>query len=135
MFFHLTFTSFFYFCYVKRSKSDCAPRAALSVLFIIFLKVILECIHLFFNLTFILYWSIVDLQCVVVPGAHQSDLVIHIHVSILFQILFPCSLLHIIESSSLCFTMGSLLVIYFIYECIYVNPQILTDFSPSFPHW
>ena len=31
---------------------------------------------------------------VLVSGVQQSDSVIHIHISILFQILFPCRLLH-----------------------------------------
>ena len=41
-----------------------------------------------------------------VSGVQQSDSVIHIHVSILFQILFPFRLLHNIEQSSLCYTAG-----------------------------
>ena len=44
---------------------------------------------------------------VLVSDVHQSDAVIHIHVSILFQILFPFKLLHNIEQSSLCYTAGS----------------------------
>jgi hypothetical protein len=39
---------------------------------------------------------------VLVSSGQQSDSVIHTCVSILFQILFPCSLLHVIEQSSLC---------------------------------
>ena len=39
-----------------------------------------------------------------VSGVQQSDSVIHIHVSILLQILFPFRLLQIIEQSSLCYT-------------------------------
>ena len=39
---------------------------------------------------------------VIVSGVHQSDLVIHIHVSTPFQILFPLRLSHNIEQSSLC---------------------------------
>ena len=42
----------------------------------------------------------------IVSGVQQSDSVIHIHVSILFQILFPFRLLHNIEQSSLCYTVG-----------------------------
>ena len=35
-------------------------------------------------------WNIVDLQCViVVSGVQQSESVIHIHMSILFKIIFP----------------------------------------------
>ena len=49
-----------------------------------------------FFLIFTLYWSIVDLQhCV--SGVQQSDLVIHIHISILFQVFFPYRLLQSIE--------------------------------------
>ena len=43
---------------------------------------------------------------VLVSGVQQSDSVIHIHVSILFQILFPFRLLHNIEQGSLCYTVG-----------------------------
>ena len=40
---------------------------------------------------------------VLVSAVQQSDSVIHIHVSILFQILFPFRLLQNIEQSSLCY--------------------------------
>ena len=43
---------------------------------------------------------------VIVSGVQQSDSVIHVHVSILFQILFSFILLHNIEQSSLCYTVG-----------------------------
>ena len=43
---------------------------------------------------------------VLVSGVQQSDSVIHIHVSILFQILFPLRSLHNIEQSPLCYTVG-----------------------------
>ena len=51
------------------------------------------------------YWHIVDLQCCVNSGVQQSDSVIH--VSILFQILFPFRFLQNIWQSSLCYTVGS----------------------------
>ena len=41
-----------------------------------------------------------------VSGLQQSDSVIHIDVSILFQILFLFTLLQSIEQSSLCYTVG-----------------------------
>ena len=41
-----------------------------------------------------------------VSGVQQSDSVIHTRVSILFQVLFPFRLLHSIEQSSLCYTVG-----------------------------
>ena len=37
-----------------------------------------------------------------VSGVQESDSVIHVHVSILFQILFPFRLLHNIEQSTQC---------------------------------
>ena len=43
---------------------------------------------------------------VLVSGVQKSDSVIHIHVSVLFQILFRFRLLHYIEQSSLCYTVG-----------------------------
>ena len=64
---------------------------------------------------------------VIVSGVQQSDSVLHIHVSILFQILFPFRLLHNIEQSSLCYTVGPcwlsilfiyLLLLFFIFGCV-----------------
>ena len=46
-------------------------------------------------------------NAVLVSGEQQSDSVTHIHVSILFQILFPFRLLQNIVQSSLCYTVGS----------------------------
>ena len=43
---------------------------------------------------------------VLVSGIQQSDSVIHVHVSILAQILFLFRLLHSIEQSSLDYTVG-----------------------------
>ena len=42
---------------------------------------------------------------VTVSGVQTSDSVIHIYVSV-YQILFPFRLLHNIEQSSLCYTVG-----------------------------
>ena len=56
----------------------------------------------FFNFYFILQYSS---QCCV-SGVQHSDSVIHLHVSILFQILFPFRLLQNIEQRSLCYTVG-----------------------------
>ena len=42
-----------------------------------------------FKILKILYWSIDDLKCCVSFTCMQSDLLIHVHISILFQILFP----------------------------------------------
>ena len=43
---------------------------------------------------------------VLLSGVQQSDSLIHIHVSILFQSLFLFRLLQSIEQSSLCYTVG-----------------------------
>ena len=43
---------------------------------------------------------------VLVSAVQQSESAIHIHVSILFQILFPFRLLLNIEQRSLCYTVG-----------------------------
>ena len=43
---------------------------------------------------------------VLVSVVQQSDSVIHIHVSTLFQILFPIWLLQNVEQSSLCYAVG-----------------------------
>ena len=56
---------------------------------------------------------------VLVSGVQQSDSVLHIHVSILFQIPFPFRLLQNIEQSSLCYTVGPCwLSILYIVVCI-----------------
>ena len=44
-----------------------------------------------------LYWNMVDLHFVLVSGIQQIDSLIHIHMSILFQILFIYRLLESIE--------------------------------------
>ena len=53
---------------------------------------------------------------VLVSGVQQSDSVIHIHVSIIFQILLPFRLLQNIELYR-----RSLLVIYFKYSSVYMS--------------
>ena len=52
-------------------------------------------------LVFIFFWSIVT------PKLQQSDSDIHIHVSVLFQIIFSFGLLQNIEQRFLCYTIGS----------------------------
>ena len=59
----------------------------------------------FFNFLFYIGIQLID-NIVLVSGVQQSDSVIRIHVSILFQILFPFRLLQSIEQSSLCYTVG-----------------------------
>ena len=47
---------------------------------------------------------------VLFSGVQENDSVIHIYTSILFQILSPIRLLHNIEQSSLCYTVGPCLL-------------------------
>ena len=51
----------------------------------------------------------------------QSDSVIHIHVSILFQILSPSRLLQRIETSSLCYAVGLHLLLFFFFQIFKIN--------------
>ena len=64
-------------------------------LFLIFLT-------FYFILEYIQLMSSVGLVSIV----QQSDLVIRIDVSILFQVIFPIMLLHNFEQSYLCYTVG-----------------------------
>ena len=69
-------------------------------------------------LVFIFFWSIVT------PKLQQSDSDIHIHVSVLFQIIFSFGLLQNIEQHFLCYTIGSCwLIILNIAVCSCQLPQ------------
>ena len=59
----------------------------------------------FFNFLFYIGVQLIN-NVVLSSGVQQSDSIICIHESILFQILFPFRLLHNIEQSSLCYTVG-----------------------------
>ena len=69
---------------------------------------------------------------VLVSGVQQSNSVMHIHVSILFKILFPFRLLQSIEQSALCYTVGP-------YWLSILNIAVCTCQSqspnPSLPHY
>ena len=59
----------------------------------------------FFN--FLIYTEVYLINnSVMVLGVQQSDSVIHIHVFILFQVLFLLRLLYNVEESSLCSILG-----------------------------
>ena len=71
---------------------------------------------------------------VLVSGVQQGDSVIHIHVSIHFQILFPLRLLQDIEQSSLCYTIGPCwLSILNIAVCTRQSQTLNLSSSPPFP--
>jgi len=69
---------------------------------------------------------------VLVSGLQQSDSVIHTHVSIHFQILFPYRLLQNIKQSSMCCTVGPCWLSS-IAECIYINPKLPIYLSSILP--
>ena len=73
---------------------------------------------------FLLNFNFIGVQLiysvVLVSGVRLSDSVIHIHIFILFYILFSYRLSQNVEQSSLCSTVGSLLVIYLIYSSVYM---------------
>ena len=46
-------------------------------------------------------------NAVLISGVQKSNSVVHIHVAVIFQILFPYRLLQSTEQSSLCYTVGS----------------------------
>ena len=84
------------------------------------------------------YWSIQLIYSVLDSGVLQNDSVIHIHIFILFQILFPYRLSQNIKQSPLCYTIGPCwLSILHIQQCLYVNSKLLVHPFPhhTFPLW
>ena len=80
-----------------------------------------------------LNWKMTN-KVVLVSDVQQSDSVIHIHVSILFKILYPIRLLQNVEQSSLCYIVGPLSVIHFKYSSVYLSiPNSLTIPPPTLP--
>ena len=63
---------------------------------------------------------------VLVSAVLQSESVIHIHISTLFQILFPYRPVHNVKQNSLCYTVGSyqLSILYIYIVVYYVNPNL-----------
>ena len=89
---------------------------------------------------FLFYFIFIGVQLiynvVLVSGVQQSESVIHIHISTLFQILFPYRSLQRIEQSSLCYTVGpyQLPILYTVVCTVYVNPNLpIYPFSPLIP--
>ena len=73
---------------------------------------------------------------VLVSGVQQSGSVIHTHVSLLFQIIFLFRLLHNIEQSSLCSTVGPCwLSILYIVVCVCSSQTPDLSLPRRFPLW
>ena len=71
---------------------------------------------------------------VLLSGGQQNDSIIHVHVSTVFEILFPFRLLQNIEQSSLCCTVGSCwLSILKIVVCIYLSQTHNLSLPTTFP--
>ena len=86
-----------------------------------FLKIIFIGVQLIYN--------------VVLVSAVAEQSVIHIHISTLFQILFPYRSLQSTEQSCLCYTVGHYFIYSVVYMCIYVNPNLPIYPSPPFLPW
>ena len=72
-----------------------------------FVVVVVVVIHYYTLKKFLFYIGVQLINNVVlVSGIQQSDSLIHIHVSVLFQILFPFRLLQCTEKSFLCYIVG-----------------------------
>ena len=85
-------------------------------------------------LNFIFYVGGVQLinNVAIVSGVQQRDSVMHIRLSILFQVLFPFRLLHYVEQSFLCYTAGPCWLSVLMQHCVTVHPNSLTIPSPHF---
>ena len=68
---------------------------------------------------------------VLVSGVQQSELVIHIHICSLFRIIFPYRLLQDIEQISLFYTIDPISYLFYMQQCVCVNPKLLIYFFPS----
>ena len=88
-----------------------------------------------------IYWSIADLQCCVsFKGTAKWFHYTCTYIFIIFQILFPYSLLQNIEYSSLCYTVGPCwLFTLYIVVCVFQSqaPNLSLPFPPpyTFPVW
>ena len=81
-----------------------------------------------------MYWNIVNSQCCVsLRHAAKQFSYTYTLIYILFYILSRYRLLQNIEYSSLCYTVGPLLIICFIYSNVYFNPRLLIYPSPLLP--
>ena len=83
-------------------------------------------LHAFFRF---LYWNIVSNNVVLISSVQQSDSVIHVCVSILFQVLFPFYLVHDIEQSYLCYTVGSCWL-----SILNIEVCVCQSQTPVYPH-
>ena len=73
---------------------------------------------------------------VLVSGAQESDSVIHIHVSTLFQILFPFRLLQNTEQTCLSYTVGTCWLSILntaVCTCQFQTPNL--SLPPTLPSW
>ena len=86
----------------------------------------------FFNFLFYTGAQLID-NVVLESGVQQSDSVIHTRASILFQIIFPFSLLQNIEQHSLCYRVGPCWLTVLNIACVHVNPNPQSCLSPTHP--
>ena len=94
------------------NEEDRLTREKVFVNFILLFVCLFVLVHfyLYIRIFFFNFWFDTGVELInnvaLVSGVPQSDSVMHIPVSVLSQILFPFGLLHYIEQSSLCYTVG-----------------------------
>ena len=87
-----------------------------------------------FHFILILHWEY-KINNVLISGVQQSDSLVHIHVFLLCELLFPSRLLQNIEQSSLCYTVGPCwLSIFNRVMCVYCTPKLLSVCTTSYFH-
>ena len=100
-------------CIGRRILNHCATREVPQVLYLSLFYIIFIGVQLIYNV-------------VLVSGVQQSESAIHIHISTLFQILFPYRSLQSIEQSSLCYAVGPYQL-----SILYIVARIYQSQSPN----
>ena len=89
---------------------------------------------LFLTFYFVLGYSLLTNNIVIVLSEQQRNSAIHIHVSVLPQVPLPARLPQNIEQSSMCYTVGHVGYSSKIQQCVHVHPKLPNSLSvPSFP--
>ena len=87
------------------------------------------CLFFFFDFILQLIYNVV-----LVPGVQQSDSFIHINISILFQILFHIGYYRILSRGPCAIKEVLVDYLFYIYQCVFVNPKLLVyPSTPCFP--
>ena len=93
-----------------------------------------QCIYAFFK-KIILYWRIADLQCCVLFMCTEKQFSYTNTYIYFFQIVFPYMLLQSIEYGSCSIQHVFVDYLFYIWQCLSVNPNLLIYPSPNFHLW